>query len=132
LKIKSVANAIWIREMKTVFLLVEDKKFIPAIKNYFQYLKYWVRVVSGDRRLRTRKNVPDLLILRVGARSRQVSFAIKKVYGKPPYVKTLYLAVLKDRKLQNAMRKHGIIVMIETRDLYRIYKRVERLRRKRR
>jgi len=114
--------------MKTVLMLVEDKKFIQAISNYFRYLKYSVRVVPKGSPLKVGESAPDLIIFQVNVKEQGVLSVIKKIQCKLPGTTTLYLAASRNPKLHGILTKHKIIVMTETEDLDRVYKRIERLR----
>lgn len=109
-------------------MLVEDKSFIPAIKNYFEYMKYSVRVSSVRKGYRTGKRVPDLILLYAGKQLRQFISTAKRIQNKVPRIKILYLAASEHPKFRGAMRDCGITFMAERVDIFRIYKRVERLR----
>lgn len=114
--------------MRTVLLLVEDEKFIPGIRNYFQYLKYSVRVASPGKRLRIGQNAPDLIIIRVNAAEQDVLTVVRDIQARLSEAQTLYLAASQNSKLERVLGKHGIMMVVETGDLNRIHRRIERLR----
>lgn len=115
-------------EMKAVLMVVEDKSFIPAIKNYFLYMKFSVQVISTHKPYRIEKRASDLILLGAGKQHHRLISTLKRIQRKVPRIKILYLAASEPPKLRDAISVCGAVFMRERVDLFRIYKRVERLR----
>ncbi|MDP2629305.1 MAG: hypothetical protein Q8P45_01175 [Candidatus Harrisonbacteria bacterium] len=115
--------------MNTVLMVVEDKSFILAIRNYFLYMKFSVQVISIHKPYRIRNRASDLILLSAGKHHRLIS-ELKKIQHQVPRVKMLYLAASEPAKLRAAISGCGAAFMRERVNLFRIYKWVERLRKK--
>ena len=109
-------------------MVVEDKSFILAIRNYFLYMKFSVQVISIHRPYRIGKRASDLILLGAGKQHHRLISELKKIQHKIPRVKMLYLAASEPAKLRDAISGCGAAFMRERVDLFRIYKWVERLR----
>lgn|SRR3989338_6810913 len=114
--------------MNTVLMVVEDKSFIPAIKNYFLYMKFSVQVNSTHEPYRIGKKASDLILLGAGKQHHRLISTLKKIQRKVPRIRILYLAASEPPKFRDVISGCGAVFMRERMDLFRIYNRVERLR----
>lgn len=109
-------------------MIIEDKSFIPVIKNYFLYMKFSVRVISMREQYRIERKTSDLILLGSGKRPHLLISTVKALQRKIPGIKILCLSASKTQKLPNTIGGVGTAFIRERADLFRIYKRIEQLR----